>query len=145
MSNVSRVSLPMTPAAMIAAPRHLWLATLGAAALTREWAERDAAAMFRSLVNEGTAVESRAVGVVSRSIGTSMTRANAIARDARTTVRSSVESLANAAATFVRTKVPTVRAKLAVEPARTTRKTPAKTAKRATRKTRRVAHTRAGK
>ena len=53
MSNASRVSLPMTPAAMIAAPRHLWLATLGAAALTREWAERDAAAMFRSLVNEG--------------------------------------------------------------------------------------------
>ena len=122
MSNVSRVSLPMTPAALIAAPRHLWLATLGAAALTREWAERDAAAMFRSLVDEGTVVESRALGVVGRSIGASVKRANALARDARSTVRSSVESLANAAASFVRTTVPTVRAKLDVERARTTRK-----------------------
>jgi len=41
-----------------------------------------------------------------------MKRANAFARDARSTVRSSVESLANAAASFVRTTVPTVRAKL---------------------------------
>ena len=145
MSNASRVSLPMTPAAMIAAPRHLWLATLGAAALTREWAERDAAAMFRSLVNEGTVVESRAMGVVSRSIGTSMKRANAFARDARSTVRSSVEALANAAASFVRTTVPTVRAKLDVESARTTRKPATKTAKRAATKTRRSARTRAGK
>ncbi|HKP66900.1 MAG TPA: hypothetical protein VJX31_09765, partial [Casimicrobiaceae bacterium] len=134
MSNASRVSLPMTPAAMIAAPRHLWLATLGAAALTREWAERDAAAMFRSLVNEGTAVESRAMGVVNGSIGTSMKRANAFARDARSMVLSSVESLANAAAAFVRTTVPTVRAKLDVERARTTRKPATKTAKRAARK-----------
>jgi hypothetical protein len=145
MSNVSRVSLPMIPAAMMAAPRHLWLATLGAAALTREWAERDAAAMFRSLVNEGTAVESHAIGVVSRRLGTSMKRANALARDARSTVRSSVESLANAAATFVRTTVPTMRAKLDVGRAPATRKPTAKTAKRAARKTRRSPRTRAGK
>ena len=117
MSNMTRLSIPMTPAAMIAAPRHLWLATLGAAAVTREWAERDAAAMFRSLIKEGTVVESRAINLVSHRIGSSMKRANALARDARSGVKSSVESLANAASTFVRTKVPTVRARFEVESA----------------------------
>ena len=112
MSNMTRLSIPMTPAAMIAAPRHLWLATLGAAAVTREWAERDAAAMFRSLIKEGTVVESRAINLVGHRIGSSMKRANALARDARSGVKSSVESLANAASTFVRTKVPTVRAQV---------------------------------
>jgi len=147
MSNMTRLSIPMTPAAIIAAPRHLWLATLGAAAATREWAERDAAAMFRSLVKEGTVIESRAINLVSHRIGTSMKRANALARDARSGVKSSVESLANAASTFVRTKVPTVRAKLEVESAGTKRKSPAKTAKRVAtgRKTRRITKARAGK
>lgn len=147
MSNMTRLSIPMTPAAMIAAPRHLWLATLGAAAVTREWAERDAAAMFRSLIKEGTVVESRAINLVSHRIGSSMKRANALARDARSGVKSSVESLANAASTFVRTKVPTVRARFEVASAGTKRKSAAKTAKRAAtgRKTRRVTKARAGK
>ena len=147
MSNMTRLSIPMTPAAMIAAPRHLWLATLGAAAVTREWAERDAAAMFRSLIKEGTVVESRAINLVSHRIGSSMKRANALARDARSGVKSSAESLANAASTFVRTKVPTVRARFEVESAGTKRKSAAKTAKRAAtgRQTRRVTKARAGK
>jgi hypothetical protein len=147
MSNMTRSSIPMTPAALIAAPRHLWLATLGAAAVTREWAERDAAAMFRSLVKEGTVVESRAINLVSRGIGTSMKRANALARDARSGVKSSVESLANAASTFVRTKVPTVRAKLELESTGAKRKSPTKTTKTTAtgRRTRRVTKARAGK
>ena len=118
-----------------------------AAAVTREWAERDAAAMFRSLIKEGTVVESRAINLVSHRIGSSMKRANALARDARSGVKSSVESLANAASTFVRTKVPTVRARFEVESAGTKRKSAAKTAKRAAtgRQTRRVTKARAGK
>ena len=130
MSNTTRLSIPMTPAAMLAAPRHLWLATLGAAAVTREWAERDAAAMFRSLVKEGSVVESRALDVVGSRIGTSVKRANALAREARSGVKASVESLASAASTFVRTKLPTVRARLEMQSAGAKRKPAAKTTKR---------------
>ena len=131
MSNTTRLSLPTTPAAVLAAPRHLWLATLGAAAVTREWAERDAAAMFRSLVKEGSVVETRALNQVGKRIGTSMKRANALARTAKGGVRSSIESLASAASTFVRTKLPTVRARLDVQSAGVKRKPVAKTVKAA--------------
>lgn len=147
MSNSTRLSIPMSPAAVLAAPRHLWLATLGAAAVTREWAERDAAAMFRSLVKEGSAVESRALSEVGNRIGTSVKRANALARSARSGVKSSVESLASAASTFVRTKLPTVRARLDVESAGVKRKSAAKTVKQTsgTRTTRRSTKPRARK
>jgi hypothetical protein len=131
MSNMTRLSIPITPAAVLAAPRHLWLATLGAAAVTREWAERDAATMFRSLVKEGSVVETRALNQVGKRIGTSMKRANALARTAKVGVRSSIESLANAASTFVRTKLPTVRARLDVQSAGVKRKPVAKTVKAA--------------
>src|SRR4051794_24748404 len=147
MSNMTRSSVTMTPAAMLAAPRHLWLATLGAAGVTRQWAERDAAAMFRSLVKEGSVVESRALDQVGNRIGTSVKRANALARSARSGVKSSVESLASAAATFVRTKLPTVRARFDVESAGARRKPAAKTVKHTsgTRTTRRATKSRARK
>ena len=129
MPNTTRPSIPMTPAAVLAAPRHLWLATLGAAAVTREWAERDAAPMFRSLVREGSLVESRALSHVGKRIGTSVKRANALARNARSGVKSSIESMASAASTFVRTKLPTVRARLDVQSAGAKRKPAAKAVK----------------
>ena len=47
MSNTIRYG---NPAAVLAAPRQIWLATLGAAAMTREWAEKEAGTLFRSLV-----------------------------------------------------------------------------------------------
>ena len=144
MSNTTRLSIPMTPAAMLAAPRHIWLATLGAAAVTREWAERDAAARVRSLVKEGTVVESRALKNVGTRIGTSVKRANALARSARSGVKASVESLASAASTFVRTKLPTVRARLDVESGGVKRK-PATKAVKQTRTTRRATKARARK
>lgn len=152
MSNTIRSSIPMTRAAMLAAPRHIWLATLGAAAVTREWAEKEARTVFRTLVNEGSAVESRAISVVGRRIETSMKRANVLARHARNGVKSSVESMANVAS-FVRTKFPTVRARMDVDSAGVRRKPVAKTAarhaqaavtKRAT-STRRTAKSRAKK
>ena len=122
MLNLARSSVAMTPAAVLAVPRHLWLATLGAAAVTREWAERDASATFRTLVSEGSSVESRALRrrggrSGARLLETSLKRAGALARDARRGVKSSVETLAGVASTFVRTKMPTVRASVAVESA----------------------------
>ena len=108
MSNMIRLSIPTTGAAMLAAPRHVWLATLGAAAVTREWAEKEAAPIFRTLVKEGSVVESRALRVVGNRVETSMTHANALVRDARSSVRATVESLASIASSFVRSKSPTV-------------------------------------
>jgi hypothetical protein len=129
MSNTIRLSIPMSRGAMLAAPRHIWLATLGAAAVTRDWADKEAGTVFRTLVKEGSVVESRAIRLVGSRIETSMKRANALARDARSGIKSSVESLASAASSFVRTKLPTVRARIDVESASPNRKPAAKTAK----------------
>ncbi len=104
MSNMIRLSIPTTGAAMLAAPRQVWLATLGAAAVTREWAEKEAGPIFRTLVKEGSVVESRAMRVVGNRVETSMTHANALVRDARSSVRATVESLASIASSFVRSK-----------------------------------------
>jgi len=148
MTTPTRSSIPMSPATMLAAPRHLWLATLGAAAVTRHWAERDAAAMFRSLVKEGSVVESRALNQVSDRIGTSVKRANILARKTRNGVTSSVQTIARAASTFVRTKLPTVRARLDVQSPTATRKSAGATVKRtasAARKARRGTKSRTGK
>src|SRR5271166_156721 len=43
-----------------AASRQVWLAGLGAATMTRQWARNDAGEAFRILVKEGSTVEARA-------------------------------------------------------------------------------------
>ena len=63
---------------VLAASRQVWLAGLGAAVVTREWAEREAATVLRTLVKEGTAVESKAFRMVGNRVETSLTRANAM-------------------------------------------------------------------
>lgn len=114
MSNSIRSNVPMMgTGAMLAAPRQFWLATLGAAAVTRGWARKEAGTLFRSLVKEGTVVESQAIRFVGHRIEASVRRANAIARDTRDGVATTVESLAQAAS-FVRSKLPTVRARIDV-------------------------------
>ena len=139
MSNTIRLSIPMT-GAILAAPRRIWLAALGAAAVTRDWADKEAAAMFSTLVKEGSIVESRAMRVVGRRLETSMERVNVIARDARHGVTASVESLARIA----RARFPRVRASIDVEAAAPKRA--AKSAKPARRaeKTRTASRSRAG-
>ena len=56
-----RISSRAVPAGetLIAASRQVWLASLGAAVVTGEWAQKEAAPLFRTLVKEGTAIESR--------------------------------------------------------------------------------------
>ena len=61
MSNTIRLSVPQAGDAVLAASRQVWLATLGAAAVTREWADKRRAPVFRTLVKEGSAVESQAM------------------------------------------------------------------------------------
>ena len=75
----------------------MWLASLGAAAVTRDWVQTEAAKTFKTLVKEGTVVESRAVTFVGDQIEGSMTRANRLWKQTRSTVESTVKQAADAA------------------------------------------------
>jgi len=91
--NVNRVA----DAALVAS-RQVWLAGLGAALVTREWARKDAGHMFRALVKEGSAVESRAVRVLGRKIESSIALATTTWNRARDTARTTVGGLVETAA-----------------------------------------------
>jgi len=75
---------------VLAASRQMWLAGLGAAVMTRDWAEKEAGGVFRTLVKEGAAVESRAIRLVGVQVESSMTKANAAWKQTRTTVDNAV-------------------------------------------------------
>jgi hypothetical protein len=91
-----------------AASRQVWLAGLGAVVVTREWAGKEAGNVFRTLVREGTAVESRTIRLVGDRLDTSMTRANALWREARSTIEGAVKGYADTAATLVRRTLPLI-------------------------------------
>ena len=61
---------------LLAASRQVWLAGLGAAVVTREWAQNGSRHVFRTLVKEGTAVESRTIRMVGDRLESSFTMAN---------------------------------------------------------------------
>ena len=82
----------------LAAPRQLWLAGLGAATLTRQWASNDAGEMFRSLVKEGAVVEGRAKRVIGRQIDNSIALATSAWNSARHTALKTVNGLVDTAA-----------------------------------------------
>lgn len=127
MSNTIRYG---NPAAVLAAPRQVWLATLGAAAVTREWAEKEAGKLFRTLVREGSAAESNAIRYIGKRVDTSVKAANTFARETRKGIDASVASLARTAS-HLRTRVPSVRARIDVESAPPVRKSAGKTVRRA--------------
>ena len=126
MSNTIRYG---NPAAVLAAPRQIWLATLGAAAVTREWAEKEAGTLFRTLVREGSAAETHAIRYIGNRVDTSVKVANTFARETRKGIDASVASLARAASRL-RTRLPSVRARIDVDSA-PARKSAAKTVRRA--------------
>jgi len=113
MSNTIRYD---NPAAVLAAPRQIWLATLGAVAMTREWAEKEAGTLFRSLVKEGSAAETNAMRYIGNRVDTSVKAANAFARETRRSIEASVASLARVASRL-RTRLPSVRARIDVDSA----------------------------
>jgi hypothetical protein len=76
--------------ALIVAPRQVWLASLGAAEVTRNWASNEAGRTFRALVKEGVGVESRTLRFVGKGVETSIGKANAVLRATRSTVERSV-------------------------------------------------------
>ena len=72
--------------AALAASRQMWLASLGAAVVTRDWVQNEAGTVLKTLVKEGTAVESRAIRFVGDRLEGSVERANTLWRRTRHTV-----------------------------------------------------------
>src|SRR4249920_2684024 len=87
--------------AVINASRQVWLASLGAAVVTRDWAQSEAGNVFRTLVKEGTAVESKTIRIVGDRLEGSFAMANSIWKQARTTVQATVKQAADTAVTLV--------------------------------------------
>lgn len=92
--------------AVLHASRQVWLASLGAAVVSREWAQAEAGNVFRTLVKEGTAVESRTIRLVGDRLEGSFAVANTFWKQARTTVQASVKQAADTAVTLVQSNLP---------------------------------------
>ena len=112
--------------ALFNASRQLWLASLGTAVVTRDWARKEAGGVFRTLVREGTAVESRAFRLVGDRLDKSFDRANALWKRTRHSVTATVRAYADTAATIVRDSLPAL-----VAPEKPVAKKPAKHARKA--------------
>ncbi len=120
--------------AVLNASRQMWLAGLGAAVVTRDWAQSEAGQVFRTLVKEGTAVESRTIRLVGDRLEGSFAVANTIWKQARTTVQATVKQAADTAVTLVQSNLPKSLPKVTL-PAMLTTAAPAKAAKRVKRAT----------
>jgi len=130
--NASRVA-----DAALAASRQVWLAGLGAAVVTREWARNDAGHMFRALVKEGSTVESRTLRVIGRRIESSIALATTAWNRARDTARTTVDGLVETAATAL----PAFKAPAAKHVRKTTAKKSRSAKARVSRKGRRAKRT----
>ena len=104
----TQVHIRTTPVgdAVLNASRQVWLASLGAAVVTRDWAQSEAGNVFRTLVKEGTAIESKTIRMVGDRIETSFATANTLWRRARGSVQSSVRQAADTAVTLVQNNLP---------------------------------------
>jgi pyruvate/2-oxoglutarate dehydrogenase complex dihydrolipoamide acyltransferase (E2) component len=92
--------------AAVNASRQMWLASLGAAVVTRDWVQNEAGTVLKTLVKEGTAVESRAIRFVGDQVEHSVSRANTLWRRTRHTVETTVRAYADTAVTIVRETLP---------------------------------------
>jgi len=116
--------------AAIAASRQMWLASLGAAVVTRDWVKSEAGDMFKSLVKEGTGVESRAIRFVGDRIETSVSIANTVWKETRKTVESTVKQAADTAVGIAQQVLPKSLPKFELPPVLKAGKPAAKAAKR---------------
>jgi len=132
MTKSIRMTVPRAGENVLAASRQMWLATLGAASVTREWAGKEAGPVFRTLVAEGASVESKLVRRVGRRLQENARRASTLLRHARRGLESSAQTVANAAASLARRTMPRLKLEVAVEAPRAPRsKAPAQPAARA--------------
>jgi hypothetical protein len=119
--------------AAIVASRQVWLASLGAAVVTRDWVQTEAGDMFKALVKEGTVVESQAVRFVGDRLETSFSAANSVWKETRRTVESTVKQAADAAVSFAQQVLPRSLPAFELPVAPKARKAVAKAPKRARR------------
>jgi hypothetical protein len=99
---------------LVRTSRQFWLAGLGAAVVTRDWAEKEGGVVFRNLVREGTAIESRAIRYVGDRLENSFAQANTIWKRTRRTVTTTVKTYADTATTLVRETLPVSLPKVAM-------------------------------
>lgn len=129
-------SNPITEAAMNAS-RQMWLAGLGAAAVTRDWARTEAGKTFRTLVKEGSAVETKAIRDLSKRVETSVATATSLWKQTRATTMTAANTIAkNASAALSKFKAPIV-VRSAPSKTRKTAKATKKSTKRAVRRVKR--------
>jgi hypothetical protein len=88
------------------ASRQMWLAGLGAAVVTRDWVQNEAGQVFKSLVRQGTTVESRAIRFVGDQVETSVSRANTVWKRARRTVEATVRQTAGKVVDYAQLVIP---------------------------------------
>jgi hypothetical protein len=137
MTNTIRLTVPRAGDNLLAASRQVWLATLGAASVVREWAGREVAPAFRSLVAEGANVESKLMRRVGRRLEANVSRGSSILRHARRGLESSAQKVADAAASLARRTMPRVKVAVtadtvAISAQAPRAKAPAKAARKAT-------------
>lgn len=124
--------------AVMAASRQVWLAGLGAAVVTREWAEREAGNVFRTLVAEGTAVESRTIRLLGDGIETSFSKASSVLKATSRNVANVVTTYTDTALALVRHTAPMQAVTRASRPVkRVAKKAPQRAVKRTKRATKR--------
>jgi hypothetical protein len=131
MNTANNFRAAAVPDAVLAASRQVWLAGLGAAVVTREWADKEASTMFRKLVREGTVVESRAFRVVGERLDTSFAQASTLGQRARRTVATTAKTLAEATTSLVRQAIPASTPVSSNKVARPSAKRPLKRARKA--------------
>jgi len=119
----------------INASRQMWLASLGAAVVTRDWVQTEAGDVFKTLVKEGTVVETRAIRFVGDRLETSFSLANSVWKETRRTVESTVKQAADTAVSLAQQVLPKSLPAFELPRAPKARKTAAKPAKRAMKRT----------
>ena len=128
---------PISDAAF-AASRQVWLAGLGAAAVTREWARSEGGKTFRTLVKHGSTVENRAIRVLGDRIETSIANATSIWKQTRETAMTTASKIAETAnAALSQFKAPTATRKAPAKARKIVKATKMATKKRAVRAPRR--------
>jgi hypothetical protein len=96
--NRSVVSANALAESALFASRQAWLAGLGAASISREWARHEAGNTFRALVRKGSAVEKNAIQVIGGHVESSVATATSLWRVARATALATANRLAETAA-----------------------------------------------
>ena len=97
---------------------------------SRDWAEKEASGVFRTLVKEGTAVESRAIRLVGDQVESSVTKANVVLKRTRATIETVVRAYTDTAVGIVRQSIPRL-AQGPASSAKVSARRPAKAAKQA--------------